>query len=143
MQRQQKFKFWGAAFKSFSWEPRITRFIFARLFGFDSAQLELSFAVVGRGDSTLIRSPSGQSVLTDGGRYDDTLARNYESRCFDLMIASHADDDRIGGLKEVRFHRLLLLMDSGVPHTIQTYSGLLEPLLKQVTRFNDLGPFRV
>ena len=45
----------------------------------------------------------------------------------DLVIASHADADHIGGLEEVvRHYRPRFFMDNGIAHTTQTYFGLLE-----------------
>jgi competence protein ComEC len=92
--------------------------------------LEVHFIDVGQGDSILIRSPSGQNVLVDGGRRDDNALAYLQSvgvASLDLVIASHADADHIGGLEEVvRYYRPRFFMDNGIPHTTQTYFGLLE-----------------
>lgn len=92
--------------------------------------LELHFIDVGQGDSVLIRSPSGQNVLVDGGRRDDDALAYLQSvgvESLDLVVASHADADHIGGLEEVvRYYRPRFHLDNGIPHTTQTYSGLLE-----------------
>lgn len=95
-----------------------------------SEGLELHFIDVGQGDSVLIRSPSGQNVLIDGGRRkDDALEylRSVGVTSLELVIASHADADHIGGLEEVvRAYRPRFFMDNGIPHDTATYRGLLE-----------------
>lgn len=92
--------------------------------------LEIHFIDVGQGDSVLVRSPSGQNVLYDGGRRDDDALNYLQSvgvTSLDLVIASHADADHIGGLEEVvRYYRPRFFMDNGIPYTTQTYFGLLE-----------------
>lgn len=91
--------------------------------------LEVHFIDVGQGDSVLIRSPTGQNVLYDGGRRDDDALAYLQSvgvTSLDLVIASHADADHIGGLEEVvRYYQPRFFMDNGIPHTTQTYFGLL------------------
>ena len=99
--------------------------------GFAWAQnLELHFIDVGQGDSVLIRSPSGQNVLYDGGRGEgDALAylQSVGIKNLNLVIASHPDADHIGGLAAVvRFYKPRLFMDNDLSHTTQTYFGLLE-----------------
>lgn len=94
-----------------------------------SGGLELHFIDVGQGDSILIRSPSGQNVLIDGGRGDDALEylRSVGVTSLELVVASHADADHIGGLEEVvRAYRPKVFMDNGIPHDTATYRGLLE-----------------
>lgn len=92
--------------------------------------LELHFIDVGQGDAVLIRSPSGQNVLIDGGRRDDDALVYLQSvgvENLNLVIATHADADHIGGLEEaVRYYRPRFFMDNGIPHTTRTYFGLLE-----------------
>ena len=104
--------------------------------------LELHFINVGQGDAVLIRSPSGQNVLYDGGRgSDDTLAylRSVGVQSLDLVIASHADADHIGGLADVvSYYRPRFFMDNGIPHTSQTYFRLLQAV--QAARSELLEP---
>lgn len=103
--------------------------VLALLFGFASAQLELHFIDVGQGDSILIRSPSGQSVLYDGGRSQDVpleYLRRIGVKSLDLVVASHADADHIGGLAAViRAYHPRFFMNNELPHTTQTYEDLL------------------
>lgn len=92
--------------------------------------LELHFIDVGQGDAVLIQSPTGQNVLIDGGRRDDDALTYLQSagvESLDLVVATHPDADHIGGLEEVvRHYRPRFFMDNGIPHTTQTYFGLLE-----------------
>ena len=95
-----------------------------------TGSLELHFIDVGQGDSVLVRSPSGQNVLIDGGRSDGDARAYLQAsgvQTLDLVIATHADADHIGGLEEVvRTYRPRLFMDNTLSHDTQTYRGLLE-----------------
>ncbi len=92
-------------------------------------RLTLTFIDVGQGDAVLIRSPSGQNVLYDGGRPAEEVLAYLQSvgvTNLELVIASHADADHIGGLEAVvRFYKPRLFMGNGLPHDTQTYQGLL------------------
>ena len=95
----------------------------------NAQELTLTFIDVGQGDSVLIQSPSGQNVLYDGGRRDDDALAYLQSvgiTKLDLVIASHADADHIGGLEAVvRYYKPPLFLDNGLTHPTQTYEGLL------------------
>jgi competence protein ComEC len=112
--------------------------------------LELVFLDVGQGDAVLIRSPSGQTVLYDAGeKHADALrqliALGVER--LDLVIASHAHADHIGGMADVILHyRPRFYLDNGLPHTTRTYERTLEAvlavdaqLLEPTARRIDLG----
>ena len=72
-------------------------------------QAHLIFCDVGQGDATLIVSGSNQ-VLIDGGRHRQAALSCLEKyvpfwdRRLELMIATHADADHIGGLPAVLEH---------------------------------------
>jgi beta-lactamase superfamily II metal-dependent hydrolase len=92
--------------------------------------LQIVFLDVGQGDAALIRSPEGGLVLIDGGR-SGSLVSDYLQELgvtrLDLVIASHADLDHIGGLAEaVRAFAPRYYLDNGVPHSTQAYARLLE-----------------
>jgi competence protein ComEC len=60
------------------------------------------FIDVGQGDSTLIQSPSGATVLVDGGVDERVLEADLRGRglrYIDAVVVSHPDADHIGGLK--------------------------------------------
>jgi competence protein ComEC len=96
----------------------------------DSAVVSVRFLDVGQGDAALIISPEGKHVLVDGGRGAMGVAHTLrEARIdtLDLVVASHADADHIGGLEAV-FHttRVRAYLDNGVPHTTVTYRRLMQ-----------------
>lgn len=97
--------------------------------GVVSAQLEVHFIDVGQGDAVLVRSPSGQTVLYDGGRSRDTVLEYLQRvgvSSLDLVIASHPDADHIGGLAAaVRAYRPRFYLDNGLPYSTRTYEDLL------------------
>jgi len=71
-----------------------------------SDYLEVSFINVGQGDSILIRDPSGFDILIDGGKSSAgptvvAYLRQQGVDDIDVMLASHADSDHIGGLIDV------------------------------------------
>lgn len=68
--------------------------------------LHVDFLDVGQGDAIFIKSPSGTQVLVDGGRGSIVLARlqkamGFFDRDIDMVVATHADMDHIGGLIDV------------------------------------------
>ena len=70
------------------------------------SSLQVSFIDVGQGDSALIRDASGFDVLIDGGKTSagPTVVAYLREQSVDdieVMIASHADSDHIGGLIDV------------------------------------------
>ena len=97
-----------------------------------SAALELHFIDVGQGDAVLLRAPTGQNVLYDGGEAGSgTLA--YLQRLgveeLDIVVASHHHADHIGGLPAViRAYEPQYFVENGVPHTTRTYERLLDAL---------------
>ena len=127
---------------------RFAFLLVALLFGtFGSAQLELTFLDVGQGDSVLIRSPSGQVVLYDGGRKDDQVLeylRELGVQSLDLVVASHPDADHIGGLEAViEAYRPGIVMTNALRYDSATFRGmravitdtgarLLEPTARRV-----------
>jgi beta-lactamase superfamily II metal-dependent hydrolase len=76
----------------------------------ENSFLEIIHIDVGQGDATLIISPSGKTMLVDGG---DTgkgnkvvvpLLRARGIETLDYIVATHYDADHIGGLDEVINH---------------------------------------
>jgi competence protein ComEC len=72
----------------------------------ESNDLVVSFINVGQGDSILIRDPGGFDVLIDGGKSSAgptvvAYLRQQSVDDIDVMLASHADSDHIGGLIDV------------------------------------------
>jgi competence protein ComEC len=70
---------------------------------FPHQALAISFLDVGQGDSILIRTPSGHTMLVDGGPNDKVLSGlgtmlPLFSRDIDIMVATHPDADHVTGL---------------------------------------------
>ena len=83
--------------------------------------LQISYINVGQGDSALIRDSGGSDVLIDGGKPSagPTVVAYLRSQGvddIDVMVASHADSDHIGGLIDV-------LEMSDIPVESVMYSG--------------------
>lgn len=73
--------------------------------------LTIAFLDVGQGDGIYIEAPNGNQILIDGGPGAKTLrslgkVMPFFDRSLDLVIATHADQDHVGGLPLVleRFH---------------------------------------
>lgn len=66
-------------------------------------KLKVSFLDVGQGDAILIQTPSGKSMLIDGGPNNNILEKiiketSYFDRTIDVMEETHPDADHITGL---------------------------------------------
>ena len=92
--------------------------------------LQVEVLDVGQGDSILITSPAGKTVLIDGGTGRRSVMRALENRqitSIDLMVNTHAHADHIGGLDEViEALPVRAYVDSGMPHTTETYRRVLD-----------------
>lgn len=68
--------------------------------------LDVWFIDVGQGDSILLRSPNGKWMLVDAGPRDhfaaiDGLLTSLSVRTLDVVVATHAHEDHIGGMAAV------------------------------------------
>ncbi|SFH57847.1 competence protein ComEC [Tindallia magadiensis] len=97
-----------------------------------SEYLAIHMIDVGQGDSFLIKTPEGTSILIDGGspQYgDDVVAylKREEVKQIDYLIATHPHSDHIGGLitvmKEFQVENLIL---PEVSHTSQLFESFLD-----------------
>ncbi|MEZ4632175.1 MAG: MBL fold metallo-hydrolase, partial [Deinococcales bacterium] len=95
----------------------------------DAPSLQITFLDVGQGDATFIRSPDGRTVLIDSGKSGShivSLLNDLGVVQLDLMIASHADFDHIGGQPDVALaFKPKAFIDNGLEHDTQTYQELL------------------
>lgn len=71
-----------------------------------SPYLSVTFLDVGQGDAIFIETPEGQQMLIDGGGDASVLRALGEvmspfDRELDVVLATHADQDHIGGLPDV------------------------------------------
>ena len=70
-------------------------------------RLTVAFLDVGQGDAIFIRTPSGRQMLVDGGPPGGAVLRElgkvmpFYDRSIDVLVATHPDQDHIGGLSDV------------------------------------------
>lgn len=97
-----------------------------------AAPLRITMLDVGQGESILLESPGGQTVLYDGGTNSaDVLGqlRALDIETIDLVVASHPDEDHIGGLDEViAAYAPRFVLDNGLAHTTRTYERYLDAI---------------
>jgi len=95
-----------------------------------AGNVSVHFIDVGKGDAMLVRA-GDRNMLVDGGRRDEgpKVASYLKSRgitSIDVLVSTHPHADHIGGLltilKEFPVKRVV---DSGIPHTTQTYESYL------------------
>jgi competence protein ComEC len=101
-------------------------------------ELEIHHIDVGQADSTLVRTPNGETILIDTGGWQqdgsDVIAYLDEHGIdrIDHLIATHGHADHIGGhaaiIEEFETNRdgVGAVYDSGVTHTSQTYENYLD-----------------
>jgi competence protein ComEC len=88
------------------------------------------FLDVGQGDAALVRSPGGAAVLVDGGPDPRQVATGLAAlgiRRLDVVVASHAHADHVGGLPAVlgRFP-VGVVLEPGCPADSPAYDAFLE-----------------
>ncbi len=94
--------------------------------------LTISFLDVGQGDAALIESPTGVQVLIDGGPDRSVLralgrVMPFFDRSIDVVIATHPDQDHIGGLPEVLArYRASHIIEPGVVADTAVYDTFVE-----------------
>jgi beta-lactamase superfamily II metal-dependent hydrolase len=100
-----------------------------------NAPLKIYFFQVGQGDSELIISPTGKTILIDGGL--PPAGKILKARLpqlvkgpLDLVILTHPHNDHLGGLKEAMqsVGGAKLFMDSGFDFPGKHYEALLDYL---------------
>jgi len=90
-------------------------------------ELNVSFFDVGQGDAILIRTPSHQNIVIDGGPDNSFITKlgltlPFYDRIIDLMILTHPHDDHLFGLVEVlKRYQVKQVLYSGVLHTTDAY----------------------
>src|SRR5207248_11270628 len=91
------------------------------------APLRIDFISVGQGDAALVTSPTGKTVLIDGGprAAGPALAAQLRARrvsAIDLVLLTHRHEDHLGGIAQVvRAVPVRLFMDAPFPHPSQVY----------------------
>ncbi len=92
--------------------------------------LTANFLDVGQGDSILLEY-NGKSMLIDAGESDQgevvsDYLKDQGISTLDYVVATHPHSDHIGGMNEVLNNfKVEHFVDSGYPHTTQTYENML------------------
>jgi len=99
-----------------------------------AADLRIDFIAVGQGDAALVTSPTGKTVLIDGGPRASadaltTFLRGRVKAPIDLVLLTHRHDDHFGGLKQVaQTFGIRMFMDAPIEHLSPAYEALLKTL---------------
>lgn len=104
------------------------------------AQIEITVIDVGQGDAVLIEVEDAV-ILIDGGRsmYDvSDYLRNKGFERIDLVVATHAHADHIGGLIGV-LKRLDvdMVLYNGQTHTTQTFERFIDEIFKNKIKYHE------
>ena len=103
--------------------------------------LKVHFIDVGQGDSALIQTPEGNTILIDGGPISSgpglvSYLKNNNISKINIMVATHPHADHIGGLINVLNNfEVDNIIDSGVSHTTNTYMNYLRTLQSKDINF--------
>lgn len=90
-------------------------------------RLLVTFIDVGQGDSILIQVPGGKAWLVDAGGSIVDYLKLRDVSSLEAVVITHAHEDHISGMAEVlKEFPTSLVLDSGFPHTSETYADLLK-----------------
>ncbi len=96
-------------------------------------RLHLYFFNIGQGDSQLIETVNGKTILIDGGPADKAVLRElsralpFWQRRIDLIIVTHPHDDHFGGLSSVlERYEVGVIMLSDIDSTGAAYDEFLD-----------------
>lgn len=109
----------------------------ACLLSLPDGKLHVYVLDVGQGDAILIRAPTGEFILVDGGPDAAVVAQidrvmPFYERQIDLMILSHPHADHVNGLVEVlKRYEVKQVMMTGVSYKFAGYSAFLEQISQQ------------
>ena len=109
--------------------------------------LTVAFLNIGQGDAIFIEAPSGNQLLIDGGPGKSVLRElskvmPFYDRSIDVVLATHADQDHIGGLPDVlQNYKVDIFMETGVPSESSSYKEL-EKIVEEKSQGVPLGNFK-
>jgi beta-lactamase superfamily II metal-dependent hydrolase len=102
-----------------------------------TAQVHVDFLDVGHGDAALITSPTGKTVLIDGGLEEASpgivsFLRSRNVCPLDMILLTHRHADHLGGLaRVVESCGTRLYLDAPYPHESAIYAKLLRAIESQ------------
>jgi competence protein ComEC len=104
--------------------------------------LQVHYIDVGQGDSILIESPDGKTILIDGGD-SNFQALNYLKsvgiKKIDLMIATHPHADHIGGLVEIlNSIPTSKVITNGELYTTPVYEQFLDAIANAKAEYSEV-----
>lgn len=109
-------------------------------------ELRVHVLNVGQGDAILIIAPGGKVVLVDAGvpgsgKVVTAAMQRYGVKQIDLMVATHAHADHIGGADEVlKAVKVTTVLDSRVPNTTKNYEDFLEAIQQTGAKYVGAEP---
>jgi competence protein ComEC len=102
-------------------------------------RLHLVVLDIGQGDAILVTSPSGETLLVDGGPDPDLLLRRLGERLpwwqrrIDVMILTHPHEDHVAGLvAALERYRVGVILDAGRDYPNPTYPRFLQLACEEV-----------
>ena len=103
------------------------------LAGLPDGQLHLVALDIGQGDAIFVRSPSGETLLIDGGPDPDLLLRRlgerlpWWQRSVDVVILTHPHEDHVAGLvAALERYSVRLILDGGRDYPNPTYHRFVQ-----------------
>ena len=115
----------------------VAGFISVQAFGNASGDLTVAFLDVGQGDAIYIESPTGVQMLIDGGKGKAVLRElgavmPLGDRTIDFVVATHPDQDHIGGLPFVlENYEVNTVIRSGFIGETATFEAFSEAILNE------------
>lgn len=105
----------------------------------DSGTFRAVFLDVGQGDCVFLRTPSGRTMLVDGGggqgqsdsdvmglRVIEPFLRREGINCIDILVLTHPHDDHVQGLIPLlRDFRVGMVLDPGISYESECYGRFL------------------
>ena len=95
-------------------------------------RLHVTVLDIGQGDAVLVETPTGRTMLVDGGPDPELTLRRlganlpFSERTIDVVVVTHPHQDHVAGLVEVLDrYRVGLLLHAGIPFENAAYDRLL------------------
>ena len=106
--------------------------------------LKVTFLDVGQGDAIFIESPDGNQILIDSGANKNIInvlsrVMPFYDKSIDVMIATHPDQDHIGGFPEIlKRYKVGRYFDDGLVGETATFKEISKELLDKKVEEENL-----